>query len=239
MSYKVLCPFHKEVTPSCVVYSDHFKCFGCGRHGPISELPGNYSYTPAAPLPRTDVRAEIARIKALPTKAIRGLELPYDSKGYYIVWPDESYYKIRLYDETSRYRSPVGATKTAFRCLGINDSKMSLPGNVLVGDRPLYIVEGEINALSLAKVLINSDIVSPGSATDFDRFEPDKNYSRYTIIVDEDAPGVIAAIKLKSKILAFCPLVDVVLMGDGDLNDWLQKYDKETFQQKVAALLGM
>jgi len=30
----MLCPFHSERTPSCIIYPDGgYKCFGCGRHG--------------------------------------------------------------------------------------------------------------------------------------------------------------------------------------------------------------
>lgn len=28
---RILCPFHKERTPSCRIYSDHLYCFGCGK----------------------------------------------------------------------------------------------------------------------------------------------------------------------------------------------------------------
>ena len=30
---KVMCPFHDEFDPSCVIYPDHFHCFGCSEHG--------------------------------------------------------------------------------------------------------------------------------------------------------------------------------------------------------------
>jgi hypothetical protein len=30
-----LCPFHDERTPSFNVYTDHYHCFGCGRHGDV------------------------------------------------------------------------------------------------------------------------------------------------------------------------------------------------------------
>lgn len=31
---KILCPFHSENTPSCVLFpTGGFKCFGCGAHG--------------------------------------------------------------------------------------------------------------------------------------------------------------------------------------------------------------
>ena len=36
-SYKGLCPFHQEKTPSFVVFpeSQHFHCFGCGKSGDL------------------------------------------------------------------------------------------------------------------------------------------------------------------------------------------------------------
>src|SRR3990167_11379259 len=36
-SYKVLCPFHKEKSPSFIVSEDiqHYRCFGCGKSGDI------------------------------------------------------------------------------------------------------------------------------------------------------------------------------------------------------------
>lgn len=32
-SGRVSCPFHDDPQPSCKIYSDHWHCFGCGRHG--------------------------------------------------------------------------------------------------------------------------------------------------------------------------------------------------------------
>jgi DNA primase len=34
-----LCPFHVEQTPSLIVAGDTYHCLGCGRTGPVSELP--------------------------------------------------------------------------------------------------------------------------------------------------------------------------------------------------------
>jgi DNA primase len=31
----IICPFHKEKTPSLKIYKDSFHCFGCGAHGDI------------------------------------------------------------------------------------------------------------------------------------------------------------------------------------------------------------
>lgn len=33
-----LCPFHRERTPSCKLYDDHYYCFGCQAHGDVIKL---------------------------------------------------------------------------------------------------------------------------------------------------------------------------------------------------------
>lgn len=52
---RILCPFHREQTPSCMVHLDRreYVCFGCGREGPVSDIPDNC-------LPDT-LRAELQR----------------------------------------------------------------------------------------------------------------------------------------------------------------------------------
>jgi hypothetical protein len=39
MSTRLLCPFHREQTPSCVVRDGRYYCFGCGASGPATDLP--------------------------------------------------------------------------------------------------------------------------------------------------------------------------------------------------------
>lgn len=36
----VSCLFHDETTPSMKLYHDHFYCFGCGKHGDITDMVG-------------------------------------------------------------------------------------------------------------------------------------------------------------------------------------------------------
>jgi DNA polymerase I-like protein with 3'-5' exonuclease and polymerase domains len=40
---KIYCPFHDDGTPSLQIYNDednpHYHCFGCGAHGPLTDLP--------------------------------------------------------------------------------------------------------------------------------------------------------------------------------------------------------
>lgn len=31
----ILCPFHSEKTPSLHLWDDHYKCYGCGKHGDV------------------------------------------------------------------------------------------------------------------------------------------------------------------------------------------------------------
>lgn len=35
--YVVHCPFHKDKTPSCFLYEDHFHCYGCLERGDVIE----------------------------------------------------------------------------------------------------------------------------------------------------------------------------------------------------------
>lgn len=35
---KYICPFHKEKTPSFVVWEDHYHCYGCGAHGDVIQF---------------------------------------------------------------------------------------------------------------------------------------------------------------------------------------------------------
>lgn len=36
----VSCLFHDEKTPSMKLYDDHFYCFGCGKHGDVTDMVG-------------------------------------------------------------------------------------------------------------------------------------------------------------------------------------------------------
>lgn len=41
----ICCPFHHEKTASMKVYSDHYKCFGCGAHGDVISFVQHYLHT--------------------------------------------------------------------------------------------------------------------------------------------------------------------------------------------------
>lgn len=77
---KTLCIFHEERTPSLMIYSDGFKCFGCGKTGSVLDLYMRFK--------DCDI---ITAGRALAAKA--GLE-----------WPEKSDHSRRVYEE-SRSRS--------------------------------------------------------------------------------------------------------------------------------------
>src|SRR5690606_33471443 len=107
MPQMVLCQFHEERTPSCAVYSNGYKCFGCGKFGPLSDL--GMTASEVEPKYVEDIEKSIQQIISLPKKEIRGLDLHSDSNSYYIVWPDHSYYKKRYINpHHGKYQNPSG-----------------------------------------------------------------------------------------------------------------------------------
>lgn len=219
---RVFCPRHKEKTPSVVVYEQFGYCFGgCGVI-PLSEL-GDVRPTVAAP--PTDLKSELERIRLLPTGSVRGLVLPIDGDSFYIVWPEGNYYKRRKFfpGDGPKYLCPRGHQKPLF--VARKD----------VSKDNLVIVEGELEALTLATIKGNYDIVSPGGVGNF-KEGPWLNfaltYKRFCIIVDRDRPGLDAAIRLKKALLEISPYVSVLLKDkQGDLNDLLVKVGKESLQE--------
>lgn len=230
---KINCPFHTDKTASLALYEDHAHCYGCGWHGPLSALPEDkvkkdYAGTFGAIFPksRENMPQTMDRIAALPRKVIRGLELPYDSKGYYIVYPDVSYYVRRNWDgdAASKYHNPAGHPKQLL--------KLGSAGAELV------VVEGQLNALSAAGL---GHIVSPGSAQDLlseKLFNYCLQFSRIAVIVDKDPAGVIAGLKLKDKLITAGKRCIIYPMPR-DLNDILVQDGKEAVEEEVKRAVAM
>lgn len=235
---KIHCPNpnHQDDTESCAVYDDgHGYCFGCGTYfkdvgndGPRI-IDTNWIKSKSE-----NIQEKIKYIKSLPTQQIRGLELPYDNRGYYVVWPDESYYKLRLWDNPnskSRYVSPIGHTYRPFILLGCEYAS---------ADTPLVVVEGEINALSLRKAIHTPNIVSFGSASELGK--PDslmkevfRDYRSIVVFVDNDPPGVAGALKFKEQLKEYCPDIRLYTL-DRDFNDLLVSGGVDSVKEKVKNL---
>lgn len=208
---KVLCPKHEDTVPSCEVYKDGGYCFVCRERVTLEELKIESSQIPKERYIE-DLEESRSYIETLPKERIRGFLFPCDSKGFYILWPGSEYYKLRRFDDSPRYRNPAGHSPPLF---------WGAKGK----GRTLYIVEGEINAMSIAASLVDSDICSPGGVSEFGMSKKTEaflteyaKYDKVVIVVDKDAPGVLAAIELKSSLLKRVSDVGVVLM-ERDANE--------------------
>lgn len=227
MNKKYFCPRRPEKTPSAHAYGDHFFCFGCGARGPVTELglePGErleFTYV-------EDLQSTLDYVGTLPRKEIRGFQLPYNERGYYLVYPNNDFYKFRIAgaDSGNKYRGPSGHTKPPF---------VVSKGN---GDH-LVLTEGEFNALSFAVLEASMAVVSPGGAGDFysrgnERYLREyARYGRIDIVVDADAAGAQAAIETKARLITLgCPDVRIHLC-EVDFNDVLVNRGKEALRDEV------
>lgn len=176
-------PSHIDETPSMEIYSDGAYCYSCGW---VDRLKGDVN---AKKVPPDNIQDKISYINDLPRKTVRGLSLPYDDQGYYIVWPYGGYYKHRLFFGSVRYLGPRGHRAPLFQIPGSKDS--------------LVVVEGELNALSLqASEATISTVVSPGSANEILRhLEFYLTFPVVHAILDKDIAGVINGLKLKTEML--------------------------------------
>lgn len=228
--YRVLCPRHEEHTPSCVIYPTHAYCYGgCGRI-PLGEV-GLSPETSPKPRPAEDLTASRSRIDLLPRKLIRGFELPHDSFGFYILFPESLYYKRRNWSGEPKYKNPSGIPQPLFIARR--------------GASPtLFLVEGELNCLSIAEAFPECDAMSPGSATGFMKYTKSTllthvtSYSTISVIVDRDTPGVKAAIHVQSLLAGSIPKVNVCLMAK-DANEIHCESGPEALRREIESLLNM
>lgn len=213
------------------VYSDGAHCFVCGYNCSLEEVTNEVPIEELKKLQKKEpekVEEKIKEIEKLPKVQTRGLHLHTGNFGYYIVWPDKSFYKLRRYDDTPRYVGPRGKQPPLFRI----ESKSK-------ANQAVVITEGELNALSLKAAYPEflPEIVSPGSATELSRHI--KDYLRFKtiiIVVDKDPAGVyyglelVKALRGRNKRLLLIPL-------EKDFNQLLQdggpELVKQVFEREV------
>jgi hypothetical protein len=157
-------------------------CFVCGAHIKMLDA---INTPPRKVQEPEDVETSIRQIKQLPIKWVRGLQLHSNDRGYYIIWPDNNYYKFRLASGKPKYVGPTGHTPPLFWAQRLSSATT------------LVIVEGELNALSLRAGWNHCDIVSPGSATNFGSKEAELlslagQYDKVIIWTDDDSAGISA-----------------------------------------------
>lgn len=231
---KIRCVFHNEETASMQIYSDGWAhCFGCGAHIHVDKLPGDYKLREVPPEAEPeDLVAAYEYIDFLPLKKVRGLMLPCDEFSYFITWPEKDYYKRRFFDP-GRGPKYVGAKGHTKPWLVANQS----------GPGPVILVEGEINALSIAAACPEVNVISPGGAGDFyakksvSRLLHLANCSKIVLIADRDQAGAKALIEVKGHIDTPERQSKWLLMGD-DANEVLEREGKEALRRIIREVLG-
>lgn len=183
---KIICPFHSEKTASLVVYEHTYKCFGCGVSGPNSALLGAYDIPLMAPVtPKEDLKHSIRGIQRLMVGQFRGFALPANGNSYYLVWPGEIFYKKRLLQGEPKYKCPSGHKVPLFvaRARG----------------RAIVVIEGEFNAMSVAKCCPDLAVVSPGGSNHFESDYTMLNhltrvlsFNKVLVVADKDPAGAKA-----------------------------------------------
>ena len=220
---KILCPYHSDTNPSMEVYDDgHCYCFVCGATKMMLEAISEKTKPKAEPEYLCD---SMRYIQMLPKKQIRGLYLHYTEAGYYIVWPDKNYYKFRTTSGNTRYLSPRGHTPPLFWARQLSSQKR------------LVIVEGEINALSIAEATYGVSIVSPGSALNFKSRKEDlisiaRNYESVLIWSDMDGPGITALWELMPALVVRGIKVSQIT-SELDANDLLCKHGASAVSKQL------
>lgn len=222
---KVNCtnPNHDDQTASMEVYNDGGFCFAC------SYVDKSLADENLPQKTKENIKETIAYIQGLPRKEIRGLYLPYDSSGFYILWPDNSYYKKRMFQGETRYIGPRGHRAPLYLRPG------SARGN-------LVLIEGELNAESVYEVFkdyYRPGIASPGSANEFMRhIEEYLYYNAIYAILDKDPAGVAAGVELKNTLSKRGIRVNLIAVTR-DYNAILQEEGKEGLKEQIFKDLGM
>lgn len=225
----IKCRWHEEDTPSLYIYPNAYHCFGCGKHGPLSDL-GLLQEDVPEEKPKENLEYSIKYIKSLPIKLIRGLVLPYDDKGYYIVWDNGEYYKRRNWEGKPKYKNPSGHKQPPFWARR-------------EGHNVLIVVEGELNAMTVAHCLQGVDVVSPGASSQFNSKKLISYLTKYyrssiiVIIGDRDAAGAEAVINLSSSLPPELPRLKCYLMQT-DANDLLERFGCEEVRRQLLDILG-
>ena len=227
---KILCKFHDDKNPSMKLYDNGYFCFVCGAHGSLDSLKLDSTLLKDLNKKKEDVQAKISYIEQLPKKEFRGLIFPYDYDGFYIVWPDNSYYLLRAMSEnfTVKYKGPAGVQRPL---LWARKDRNTI----------LAVVEGEINALTLSHCVEHIDVVSPGSATEFPKLENYlhllRGYAIILLMADNDKAGVTALINTAKILNEDGSRYYAVPMGH-DVNEIFLRYGQKAVEQRVKKEIG-
>lgn len=230
MRTRIRCPWHNEKTASLVRRKGDWFCYGAChkayKHEEVEAKVGekiDYEYEEGDDA-REDLHERFDYISSLPKRDIRGLALHSDFGGYFITWPDNQFYKYRKFTGEPKYVGPKGHKPPLFWARRR-------------GTEALYIVEGEINALSAA-VVIKDDVCSPGSAS---CFNPDnlglhltqiKQYSKVVVVLDNDKAGRQGLIEARALFLYKIPYAEFMLISP-DCNEILSEEGPKALRDRL------
>lgn len=234
---RILCPNHTERTPSFVIRDDGWgHCYGCGHREFLPQYKEDREDIPKEEHCE-DILQSLLYIDSLPKKLIRGLDLPYDHLFYYIVWPNALYYKKRLKD--------VGERKSKYLCPKGHRKPLLIANS---GDSTLLVVEGEINALSLALAFPEHTVVSPGGTQDIwsnagglkfkDYLAYYKSFRNLYILVDDDKAGLSSGMELTAHLLSEGNKTSLIPMSE-DANHILEHHGKEKLRSEISKRMGL
>lgn len=184
---KIHCTVHNDTNASMEVYENENEiigyCFSCQARVVLEGRPSGRNRRP------TNVPDMLNYIATLPQRKIRGFDVPVDDLGFYLVWPERTFYKRRNFSDNPRYTAPRGISAPPYVFKGTSDTAV--------------IVEGEINARSLYESYPTKDtVMSPGSVTKFPSFSKVvQSYSKVVLVVDHDTPGIVYGTELKNLLL--------------------------------------
>lgn len=230
---KITClnPAHKDSTPSMHVYESGGYCFSCGYYAPHGPT-GDAKLPKVAPVEPEDLKPALRRIGGLKRSVIRGLELPADERGYYIVWPGGTFYKYRLFKGEPRFLAPKGHKQPLLKVMHATNWTESL-----------ILIEGELNAVSIrGGPGEGPDIISPGSAGNFlsqsdEIVELASKYRRVLIWTDHDPAGIKALWHIYPKLVKLG--IEVLEhTSTEDANDILVKRGPGGLRQYIMNVLG-
>lgn len=205
------------------VYDQYSYCFVCTAKAKTEDVLSSSAILALRKTERvpTDIIKDMEYINGLRKEEIRSLQLPVDDFGYYVLWPDGSYYKKRLFRGSVRYICPKGRSAPLFAYPGSKET--------------LLLVEGEINCMSLKYALpdCKATIASYGSASQALKYLPIYlTYNKVYVIVDKDNEGVISGLWLQHVMRAQNKQIQLIAL-ETDLNDILVKGGVNAVQEVI------
>lgn len=215
-----LCPFHKEKTPSMSVNTEKnlFTCFGCKVGGSVIDY--------VAKRKGIEVVAAMALLAGTEAQSNPGHAKP-TVEYIYKDAQSNPVYRVLRYENPKTFRQQrlvkgewlwgmEGADRVLFR----------LPEILVASEKPIWIVEGEKDALNLVRFGMNATTNVGGAGKWMDGYTVSLTGKDVVICGDNDEPGKAHAKKLIEALDGKAKRIrHVVIPGpDKDVSDYLARF---------------